>query len=289
MRGADHHGGAIYAAGGATLRVWSCRFSGNVAQYGGAVATTGARFLACRSTLFERGWADYGGGLYVSGLVQPPVLVGLTFRGNEITRSGAAIYVHSDGLPEWTVVRSSFLDNSWNWDAWHNSGTVVSVIGVDKTLFRNILVTGNHPAGSYSRALFASSPGSLDVINATVVGNQARTLAGYSATIQNSILWNNEWENTTVPATCRYSDIGDSAVCWDDASEAVFSTDPLFVDESGGDFHLLPGSPCIDAADGDVADASDLDRLGRYDDPSVANQGAGSPDYVDIGAYEYQP
>ena len=75
--------------------------------------------------------------------------------------------------------------------------------------------------------------------------------------------------------------------------------DPLFVDPDGADniagnldddFRLQAGSPCIDAADGDAASAFDLDGNARADDPAtVPNTGAGTPDFADMGAYEYQP
>jgi uncharacterized protein YdbL (DUF1318 family) len=51
---------------------------------------------------------------------------------------------------------------------------------------------------------------------------------------------------------------------------------------------LQAGSPCIDAADGDAATATDLLGNQRYDDPDMSNIGIGNPDYVDMGACEYQ-
>ncbi|MCU0663534.1 MAG: hypothetical protein MUC50_14550 [Myxococcota bacterium] len=54
------------------------------------------------------------------------------------------------------------------------------------------------------------------------------------------------------------------------------------------DLYLQSGSPCIDAANGDVAPQLDLDGLSRYDDPLTPNTGAGTPNYADMGAYEYQ-
>lgn len=47
--------------------------------------------------------------------------------------------------------------------------------------------------------------------------------------------------------------------------------------------------PGIDAGNGDVAPENDIRSNPRTDDPSVANTGIGTPDYTDIGPFEYQP
>ena len=67
--------------------------------------------------------------------------------------------------------------------------------------------------------------------------------------------------------------------------------DAMFADPDSGDFHLLTGSPCIDAGDTNALPdyvIGDLDGLERpVDDPDTADTGAGYP-CVDMGAYEFQ-
>jgi len=90
--------------------------------------------------------------------------------------------------------------------------------------------------------------------------------------------------------------------------------DPLFVDPDGpdddpntwgdNDYHLSPGSPCIDAGcnggvphdaadlddddDTDEITPLDLDGEGRFfDDPDTPDSGCGCPPLVDMGAYEF--
>jgi parallel beta-helix repeat protein len=83
------------------------------------------------------------------------------------------------------------------------------------------------------------------------------------------------------------------------------SADPMFLDIDGADnvlgeqgvpegngfddnFGLRANSPAIDAADGAVATTTDALGRPRKDDPSRPNTGAGAPNFVDIGAFEFQ-
>ena len=67
---------------------------------------------------------------------------------------------------------------------------------------------------------------------------------------------------------------------------------PLFVDLINGDYHLQPGSPCIDAGDNDAVPfdvTTDRDGKPRFSDvPLTPDTGKGLPPIVDFGAYEYQ-
>ena len=69
----------------------------------------------------------------------------------------------------------------------------------------------------------------------------------------------------------------------------VIDLDPLFTAPATGNLHLTASSPCIDAADGDLASTADFDGNPRTYIATVANSGAGTPAYVDMGAYERQP
>jgi len=65
--------------------------------------------------------------------------------------------------------------------------------------------------------------------------------------------------------------------------------DPFFISPASGNVRLRPGSPCIDAADGDLAPAMDIVGYPRFDDPNMPNTGTGAITYADIGAYEHYP
>jgi len=61
-------------------------------------------------------------------------------------------------------------------------------------------------------------------------------------------------------------------------SNNLVNMDPRFVNGANGDFHLIAGSPAIDAADPAATSAVDFDGTSRP-------QGAGR----DLGAFEYKP
>ena len=67
--------------------------------------------------------------------------------------------------------------------------------------------------------------------------------------------------------------------------------DPRFVNAAAADFHLLAGSPAIDAATSGVANWPATDALGgaRIDDPLTTNTGAGPVTFSDMGVFEYVP
>ena len=66
----------------------------------------------------------------------------------------------------------------------------------------------------------------------------------------------------------------------------LLEVDPLFIDAPDGDYHLLPGSPCIDAG---TADTSGLD-LPPFDAGGSTRIADGNDDglsIIDLGIYEY--
>jgi hypothetical protein len=127
------------------------------------------------------------------------------------------------------------------------------------------------------------------VTNCTFSGNIAETNGGgiynynYSSpTVTNCILWANTapsgaqiYNDGSSSVTLTYSDVEGG---W--TGTGNINTDPCFVDLATADYHLLPGSPCIDAGDSTAVPpmiTTDLDG-----NPRIVDGG------VDMGAYELQ-
>jgi hypothetical protein len=170
---------------------------------------------------------------------------------------------------------------------------------------------GNYPAvincvffnnTANDRACVYNNRGTLEVVNCTLFGNQNSILDEDAAAvfgsadersdftlIVNSIIRGNiPGENQ---AHAGYLTMNYSAFEGDVSGitgTGNIDTDPKLADPNAGNFVLLAGSPCIDAADSNDAITSDIDGNLRYDDPASPNTGVGPYSFYDMGAYEYQ-
>ncbi len=156
-------------------------------------------------------------------------------------------------------------------------------------------LTNNIVAGCES-GLVSSIGAQTAIANCTVYDCDygVRTFDDYGGrnttlSARNLIVWESgidavEWGEFTF-VSITYSDLdcpfpGQGNLC----------VDPRFVDPAAGDFHLRPGSPCIDAGTSDPpAPEQDFEGDSRVDDPNVPNSGGGSCRYYDIGVDERVP
>jgi len=139
-------------------------------------------------------------------------------------------------------------------------GTAVYALSKGKITLINCLIADNRAKGINS--IFTAL---VEVINCTIVNN----IGGCEKSVNRKIMvYNSIYE-------------GDSSVCYHCVTSGA-----MFVSEAFHDYHLSPGSPCIDSAEGFIATQTDLESYARHDDPGTANANLGYPRFADIGCFE---
>ncbi len=124
--------------------------------------------------------------------------------------------------------------------------------------------------------------GALDVRNCTFTGNTATSGGGAlyvssgTASVANSILWNDATTEIGGTATVSYSDVSGGH-----AGTGNMNVNPIFL--GADDFRLSPLSPCVDAGSDALAASGDLDLADR---PRKVDGSGSGPGTVDMGAYE---
>jgi uncharacterized protein (TIGR03382 family) len=260
----DDRGGGMYNENvSPTIR--NCTFSANNANYeGGAVY-------------------NYGGS---------PAIEDCTFTTNSAPTRGGAVFSHDCST---AISGCRFLSNTvgggdggavYNW----NCAAPIT----------NCLFYGNSAgSGGAIKNYYLSSP---TVTNCTFTLNSASGQGGAFLNandshpeLVNCILWGDLGDYPEIrndgasSCTAKYSDIGQVGSFVD--SGGVINADPLWMDVATADFRLNAGSPCIDSGWGDgyaTVPAADLGGDPRHDDTGIADTGAGTPTFIDMGAYEFQ-
>jgi predicted outer membrane repeat protein len=305
----------VYAGGaglvGQSVTVNNCKFTDNFSKHfytGGAV-----NFLApyevysesfVSNCIFQDNNGDVGCGIFVYSIWAIVNIDGCLFNENT-----GGVWAHVGSV---TITDSAFINHD---------NPAVALFGysvVPDVTVINCLFAGNSSPGGGGAIYNPYPSGDLEVINSTFYGNTAATyggaiLTGGSSSITNCILWGNDAEEdgdeissaSGSDTTLSYCDIEGG---WDGPNVngpvtdggGNINSDPNFVDDTdpdGDDNIWMTGddglaidsdSPCIDAADGSVDPTTDILGNSRYDDSSTTDTGTGDPNYVDIGAYEYQ-
>ncbi|MBN1441273.1 MAG: right-handed parallel beta-helix repeat-containing protein, partial [Planctomycetes bacterium] len=278
---------------------WVDGTGGGAYVYLASPVIRGNRFLSNQAVkASDTAGLRHGGGLYIrrsGGLVE-----GNLFAENYAYDGGGGVLLYEF---YGTVQKNIITDNTSNFGAginlWSNlAGSSVPIV-TNNLIYNNVYHTDPAPGARGGGVIALSFAGYLT--NNVIYGNQSVNGGGidvYSAAtpplvIRNNIIWGNSAAtgpdiNRATNADWYHNDIGTDSGQGIIGTDGNISADPLFADSANADFHILEGSPCIDAGEGtDEVPASDFEGDARLDDPATANTGAGTPDYVDIGADEY--
>ena len=244
--------GGVFSFASNSSTISNCVIVGNSAPSGGG-AVNGV-FYKCT---IKGNYGNNGGG--VSGSILYNCLVSSNTAGN------------GGGCASGTAYGCRFIGNT----AGNGGGSYSSSL-------QNCLLTGNLATGSFGGG--GAYQGTLE--NCTVVANRCQSAGGNGGGTPNvggcisCIIYNNT--SLSSAGTQNYSGGGFLYNCCTtplpSGGPGNFTTDPLLVNQAGGDFHLQSTSPCINAGNNIYAtSATDLDGNPRIVDGTV-----------DVGAYEYQ-
>ena len=272
----DYAGGGVYCLYGSPT-LTNCTISGNSANStssgGGGICCLNSNPTLANCTITGNSTDYAGGGVYSKhGSL---TLTSCTIAGNSADRSGGGVYC-SYGSP--TLTNCTIGGNSANGDG----GGVCC--RYSSPILTNCTINGNSADYAGGVCCDSSNP---TLTNCTISGNVADNDGGgvychdSNPMLTNCILWGDipqEFHVFSGSPVVTYCNVQGS---WD--GEGNIDADPQFAFDA--DFHLMPGSPCIDAGVNDPPGGLPPDDL---DGNARPLDGDGDEIAVaDMGAYEY--
>ncbi len=308
-------GGFMHIGGGVVayrsdIEIADCEFRENAALQGGA-----ASIVTNTKTRIHDSWFHHN-----------DAITGVVWTANgpaEWRGSVGAVYLNGSLFDD----DNQFISNRVEYNSSQEGASGVFAIG-GRPIIANSVFNNNRSLGDYAgSALRVQLADGTQITNCTFADNNApNAFAGIrssglflfrtTATISNSILWNNtvagisdegdqfDWAGSGVAYTLDHSIVQG----WSGAFDGTGSIggDPLFSDAPSGDYTLAAGSAAIDMGnsaalpadeidfdgDSDLLESLPFDLAGmmrQVDDPNTVDSGAGSTPVVDAGAFEFQP
>ena len=293
-------GGGIYC-GGSSPTIIDCIISGNSTKYygGGIHCEQESSPTIINCIISGNSTRDDGGAIYCY-YYSNPTITNCTISGNSAEYHGGGIFC---GQSNPTITNCTVSNNSAGW------GGGISCLWESSPTITNCNIIGNKAVDNgddgFGGGILLGEGNPTTITNCTITGNTAGEYGGgvscHRGTFifTNCILWGNEapkgpelYLAGDSNALVNYTDVqgGQADVYIEpggtlDWGPGNIDLDPLFA--LATDYHLLPGSPCIDAGTNDPCGglpATDRDGVPRpLDGDGDANAVA------DMGAYEYAP
>jgi predicted outer membrane repeat protein len=256
-------------------------------------------------------YTKIGGGIFVD--VTSPTIANCVLTGNTASGGGGAYLAGSSGV----LTNCRFEGNQTTGSDTNAGGGAGLLVGSGAPVITGCVFRGNMAAGygggggmsivtgfaSVSSCLFVDNgayfAGGMrihgawcEIANCTFSENTAATFGGAVRTtgatltpvpLTNCILWGNSatYGGQQIIDQAGGQSTLDSCTVqggWSGNGANNSAADPMFMSALGGDFRLLPGSPCIDSG-ANAAVSSEVDLAGL---PRIVNG------MVDRGAYEVQ-
>ena len=291
-------GGGIYVEQG-TLNVEDCVFSSNSAGgMGGGISTLEPASIVVNSVFAGNSTGYYGGGFGQAFNTGTVALQACVFVGNSAADGGGGSAVVPEGGE--TISNCSFLSNSGDGIACTSSSSVANSIMWDDSptefaastpvvSFSDIDGGGTTNNNINADPMFLGYP---------MMTGHTWTTVTYDTTLYQTILTDDQANWTPGALAGLFVQPTETQPYWywiadNTETDIILWGDVTSYLETSGDMyelydlHLSTFSPCIDAANGDVAPTTDIEGTPRANSAYVENTGGGDPVYADMGAYEW--
>jgi hypothetical protein len=279
---------------GGKLSISNCLICHN--SYGGIISTSKLEVDRCIISWNTEWGSSWAAGIKISS--EMPAKITNSIISNNSAMLCAGIYCPEGSVIENCIIKDNFASSKW--------AGITSGGGMEReSIISNCIISGNTALEGYGGI---TSTGNLKLINCTVTGNMGLEYAGGiisigigDITVENCIVWDNEAPlgaqiylsdefGGGSKIEVAYSNVeggpNDIYVApWTtlDWGSGNIDADPCFA--LAGNYHLTPGSACIDAGTNDPCGglpAIDIEGISR----PLDGDGDGNS-VADMGAYEY--